>query len=91
MRAKFEKRANKLQDDCLQALSDNRNKFAEKIDGFGYCTGYYLSENHNYDAFVFVQGKWQLKQGEYLYCVYSLPVEVLCSYVDYVISKYKFQ
>lgn len=89
MKQRFTKRVDKLRNDCLTTLSDGILETDSNVgDTFAY-SGFYLQESCDYDAIVWVDNEWQLKQGEYLYSVYAVPVETLCNYVDYIIERYK--
>jgi hypothetical protein len=89
MKQRFLKRISKLRNDCLITLSDGILETVSIVgDTFAY-SGFYLHELCAYDAIVWVDNEWQLKQGEYLYSVYAVPVDTLCSYVDYIIETYK--
>ena len=89
MKQRFTKRVDKLRNDCLITLSDGIFETVSIVgDTFAY-SGFYLQESCDYDAIVWVDNEWKLKQGEYLYSVYAVPVETLCKYVDYIIETYK--
>lgn len=84
---RFIKRADRLRNACLEAISDAWVSKSERIEPGGML-GYYLDENCEYDAIVWTNGSWHLAQNGYYYDIYTVPIEVLCNYVDYIIEKY---
>lgn len=88
MKQRFTKRVDKLRNDCLEAISNGWVGNSERIEPDGRL-GYYLDDNCEYDAIVWTNGSWHLAQNGYYYDIYTVPIETLCNYVDYIIETYK--
>lgn len=88
---KLSDKAAQLRKECLSILSSGMAN-AQLIESYNSdYKGFYLpcEYSYNYDAFIFIDNRWELLQNGYLYSTNCIDIETLCKYVEQVIQDYK--
>ena len=92
MKHTYVEKADNLRDSIMQKLGRSWVGKGEDFRDTGL-RGYDLDgakNNFEYDAIVFVNGRWELvNQDENLCSINVVGLDTLCEYADYIIKKYK--
>ena len=84
---KLLRKADKLRNECLEALDILSPRCRASIYSFP-ASGFAIEDDcSNFDELIWLNGEWQLVDTRgLLYSVYSLPIEELCEIVDRIID-----
>lgn len=87
MKNKFVKKADKLRNECLEALDIFSPRCVPSTKRFP-CIGFAIDDDCcKYEELIWLNHEWQFVDGRgLLYSVHALPVEELCAIIDRIIE-----
>lgn len=90
MKITFCEKATNLHNDCIKALGQGKNfwQHTRAFDEWGGNIGYDIY-NKEYEAIIWINGKWQLVKDGHLFDLNNITLEELCEYTDQIISNIK--